>query len=302
MKELSKPGNIERGTRETVRFDKKVRDFAHGIVRVDKDEFVQHFDYGPPMDRGKGSGAAEALILYNSPMALPSDEKKAHAARYENGSGLEMMGVDEATENCDTLNVVTTGNPKHTNQCLAIVGNYESYHVQRWMRLPEKGPIDKDVPLRAVGRGYDKEGHNTLIPPTEEKVAAHWEMLKNYFNNLDGVMKRLKPIAESIAVDNTIIVMTCNMGQSELLINFVCNARAKDIPIDNVLVFPTDLETKDIAEGLGLKTFYDEKVSLILIASTFMRSTKLTYVFSKRLMKIHQILKPKTTETRHLLQ
>ena len=261
---MSKPGNLERGTRETERFDKKVRDFAHGIVRVDKDEFVKHFDYGPPMDKGKGSGAAEALILYNTPMSLPSDQKKAHAARYENGSGLEMMSVDEATENCDTLNVITTGNPKNTNQCLAIVGNYESYHVQRWMRLPEKGGIDKNVPLRAVGRGVDKNGRISILPPAPEKIAAHWDMLKSYFDNLDDVLKRLKPIAESIAVDNTIIVMTCNMGQSELLVNFVCNARANGLSIKNVLVFPTDLETKEIAEGLGLKTFYDAKVSSFL--------------------------------------
>ena len=252
---------------------------------MDKDEFVKHFDYGPPMDRGKGSGAAEALILYNSPMTLPSNEKKSHAARYDNGYGLEMMNVDEATENCETLNVVTTGNPKHTNQCLAIVGNYESYHVQRWMRLPEKGAIEKNVPLRAVGRGYDKDGHNSLLPPADHHIAKHWEMLKNYFNNLDDVMKRLKPIAESIAVDNTIIVMTCNMGQSELLINFVCNARAKGIPIENVLVFPTDLETKEIAEGLGLKTFYDEKVRAVLFISKILRNTEVTICFPKDLRK-----------------
>ena len=60
---------------------------------------------------------------------------------------------------------------------------------------------------------------------------------------------------------NTIIVMTCNMGQSELLVNFVCNAHSKGYDLSNVLVFPTDQSTKELAEGLGLATFYDEKVS-----------------------------------------
>ena len=31
--------------------------------------------------------------------------------------------------------------------------------------------------------------------------------------------------------------------------------------LTNVLVFPTDLETKELAEGLGIATFYEEKVS-----------------------------------------
>jgi hypothetical protein len=42
--------------------------------------------------------------------------------------------------------------------------------------------------------------------------------------------------------------------------NFVCNAKAKGLDVSNVLVFPTDQETKDLAEGMGLATFYDEKV------------------------------------------
>lgn len=84
-------------------------------------------------------------------------------------------------------------------------------------------------------------------------------MLQKYFANFEGVIGELKPIAEKVAVKNTIIVMTCNFGQSELLMNFVCNAKAKGMDISNVLVFPTDQETKDLAEGLGLATFHDEK-------------------------------------------
>ena len=47
----------------------------------------------------------------------------------------------------------------------------------------------------------------------------------------------------------------------ELLVNFACSSRARGIDLGNVLVFPTDKETKELAEGLGLTTFYDEKVS-----------------------------------------
>jgi len=64
---------------------------------------------------------------------------------------------------------------------------------------------------------------------------------------------------EKVAVDNAVIVMVCNHGQSELLMNFVCNSRAKGLDISQVLVFATDIETKELADGLGLTTFYDEQ-------------------------------------------
>jgi hypothetical protein len=47
------------------------------------------------------------------------------------------------------------------------------------------------------------------------------------------------------------------MGQSELLINFVCSARRRGFDLGHILVFPSDEETKEIAEGLGLATYFD---------------------------------------------
>jgi hypothetical protein len=64
--------------------------------------------------------------------------------------------------------------------------------------------------------------------------------------------------------DNTVIVMVCNTGQSDLLINFICSARARgfgDVVNEKVLVFATDEGMLKIARGLGLNAFYDEEVS-----------------------------------------
>ena len=58
--------------------------------------------------------------------------------------------------------------------------------------------------------------------------------------------------------------MTCNHGQSALLMNFACSARRRGFDLGNVLVFPSDVATKELAEGLGLTTYYDEKVWLEL--------------------------------------
>jgi hypothetical protein len=59
---------------------------------------------------------------------------------------------------------------------------------------------------------------------------------------------------------DTVIVLTCNLGQSELLLNFACSARARGLDLKSVVVFPTDIETKELAEGMGLATFYEEKL------------------------------------------
>jgi hypothetical protein len=129
------------------------------------------------------------------------------------------------------------------------------------MRVPKAGvKCGSREPLRAVSRGYDSNGSQQFVPPDKKTITKHWEMLKTYFDGFEDTLAQLKSIADKVAVKNTIIVMTCNMGQSELLMNFVCNAKAKGLDVSNVLVFPTDQETKDLAEGMGLATFYDEKV------------------------------------------
>eukprot|EP00979_Chaetoceros_neogracilis_P002960 scaffold493_cov258-Chaetoceros_neogracile.AAC.8 len=203
---------------------------------------------------------AEVLLFYNNDKALPSKEEYKRQVQYDNGSGVGLLDVESATENCDTMNVINTNNPGNTRQCFAIVGNYESYHVQRWMRVPlEKGKVDPKEPLRAVSRGYDKNGAQQFVPPSEKDIVKHWGILKTYFEGYEENMAELKSVAEKVAIKNTVIVMTCNMGQSELLMNFVCNAKAKGLDVSNVLVFPTDQETQDLAEGLGLATFYDKK-------------------------------------------
>jgi hypothetical protein len=96
--------------------------------------------------------------------------------------------------------------------------------------------------------------------PTPAKVKEYDQALVAYVSSLDKVLEELKPIAKKVARDNTIIIMVCNHGQSELLMNFACSARARGIDLSQVLLFATDLETKALAEGLGMATFYDQTV------------------------------------------
>ncbi len=264
----------------------------NGIARVPKDEFVTTYDYGPPMDKGEGTNGQDAIILYNSPKAIPtSNSDHAHAIKNGNtgedegggggGGGLiPLLTTKEATENCDVMNVVTIPKSGYVKQCTVLVNNYENYHVQKWMRVnaERKGKLDRKEPLRVVNRGYSDNGVRHFTPPDDNSIKKHWKTLYTYLDTLDDVISRLSPVAKKVAKDNTIIVMTCNMGQSELLMNFVCNAKSRGFGLDNILVFPTDQETKELAEGLGLATFYDEKVRVmgVIFAHKFKHAVMLS--------------------------
>ncbi len=252
-------------------FQDSYSSIMNGIARISKDEFVTKFDSGPPMDIGLGTHGQDVLILYNTLGSIPtSNSDTSNSVRFSSKSSsssskkeIPLLSSSEATENCDTMNIITVGNPGNTNQCTVLLNNYENYHTQRWMRVPsppEKGKLNHNLPLRQVSRGYASNGSSQFTPPDDRSIEKHWKTLYTYLDTLDDVLSRLKPIAEKVSKDNTIIVMTCNMGQSELLMNFVCSAKAKGLDVGNVLVFPTDVETKELAEGLGLATFYDEKV------------------------------------------
>ncbi len=245
----------------------------NGVTRVKKDDINQYFDFGNPVARGKGTSVEDALVLYQKKQALPSsDEFLAHSAEYNDGI-IPISDSKTATENCDTMNVIFTDNPGNLRQCTAIIGNFESYHVQRWMKVDTltSSVVKPELPLVLVSRGYAQFGHglntrgkaNFYAPPYEGKsspVIQHWSRLKPFFQNLDSILEDLHPLLKKIARNNAVVVLTCNMGQSALLMNFACSARRRGFDLGNILVFPSDVETKELAEGLGLATYYDEKV------------------------------------------
>lgn len=249
-----------RSNRETKpRFGKDMGRFAHGLAKTSKKEFLELYDYGLP-ESYHDDGNGEVLILYNAANALPLNQERANAARNDEGIGVPLMTAHEATENCETMNVVNTQAPGNTKQCTAVVGNYESYFVQRWMRMPEKGgKLDSTAPLRIVGRGVLPNGVDDFKPPQERHIKSHWKLLRTYLETLDDTVKELKPIVKRIARRNTVVVMVVNFGQSTLLTNFVCSSKAKGFDISNVLLFATDEKTLELAKGLGLATYYDEK-------------------------------------------
>jgi hypothetical protein len=62
--------------------------------------------------------------------------------------------------------------------------------------------------------------------------------------------------------------------------NFVCTSRARGFDLSSVLLFATDEETRDLAHGLGLNVFFDEKVGPVgsLSCAEFSLSLSLSLV------------------------
>jgi len=259
---------LENGLQQMRRFPKKsMGGSLNGMVRIKKDNINDYFDFGNPVETGDGTSTEDVLMLYQKKEGLPaSDKLLAHSAIYDDGFvDIPLTDATTATENCDTMNVIFTSNPGNVRQCTAIIGNFESYHIQRWMKVDTitSSPIKSELPLVPVSRGYmasEVKGRaHFYAPPFEGYVTKHWDRLLPFFDNVDTIMEELDPLLKRIARNNAVVVLTCNMGQSALLINFACSARRRGFDLGHVLVFPSDIETKQIAEGLGLVTYYDEK-------------------------------------------
>jgi hypothetical protein len=244
------------------RFPDTMTRYLNGMARMTKQSFMETFDLGVPWD-APAEGMEDILLIYNRPGALPD----THAAEITGGGPLPLLTPDEAFANCDYLNVILNDNG-HRKQCVAILPQYESYHIQKWMRVGETGALDSRKDLRMVSRGYQDNGRQQFKPPQGKHTRKLWTMLGPYIQNIDKVLATLKPLAESCArfgKEPTVIVMVCNMGQSMLLMNFACAAKSRGLDLRQILVFATDIETKELAESLGIKSFYDHIVRFVLV-------------------------------------
>lgn len=252
---------------------------------MSKDEFSAKFDMGVPLDQVK-EGEDNVLLLYSSEKALPKTNKKSAADAVHLHTPVPQLAVDDALEHCDELHVVLT-DQTNRKQCVALVPQFESFHIQKWMRVDgHGGKLDHSENHKYVSRGYQSNGREKFRPPEPKHTKKFWDMLGPYIESMDEVLGNLKPILEKVANEkNQLIVMVCNMGQSELLMNFVCSVKARGLDYSQVLVFATDKETKELAESMGLTAYFDEIVSTCIVA--------LTIQFWYRLRRGAQALMPR---------
>ena len=242
-----------------VTFPKSTSGYAQGMARTSKLDFFEHFDISVPMDPIKNKDS-DVLFLYNRQKAFPNDYKEL--SKITDDSSIPQLETEDAVENCEFLHVILADHGATRNRCTAIVPNYESFHIQNWMRLDEQGKSDANGDFSLVSRGKRDNGRSEFRSPQNKHIRQNWDILESYFKTFDEVTKELKPLLEKVATPkNTVTIMVSNFGQSELLINFVCAAKSRGHDISSIIVFATDPETKELAEGLGLVAFYDKWVS-----------------------------------------
>ena len=230
--------------------------FVIEMSTVSQSDFLKKFEYGTTPRPVSNAESSEALILYNTHNSIPDALK--------NKGATPKLQIEEATKNCETLNVIFQHPKVGSRQCLAILGNYESYHIQKWMRLTEgrnRGEASKSE-FKAVGRATNDVGYNEFRIPEDHLQVKHQTNLQIFLSSYHEILNEIRPIAESIVVDNTIVVMTVNFGQIDLLVNFACSAKQKDIDLRNILVFSCDEETHRIVKTLGLISYYDKRVRI----------------------------------------
>ena len=230
-------------TGRTATLPDTVRGLFPTRTTLPRDEFIEAFDIGVPWDASV-KGSTDVLLFYSSE---PDDVGTT---------------VAEATKNCDILKVVLT-KPNQKNQCLAVVPQWDSYHVHKFMRLKEDDNkskthkvFDPTHPLRYVSRRHELNGKQVQFP-VKQQTNRYWKMLQDYLRQMDDTFERLKPVATQVAGQSkTVVVLVVNFGQSELLFNFVCNARAKGLDLSKILVFATDEDASELAKSLDIAVFF----------------------------------------------
>jgi hypothetical protein len=149
----TRPEVKQESSSQKPRFGSSLDHFANGFVSISRKNLFNSYDFGVPMS--SNADKESTLILYQSAAALPSNETLKLAALYD-GDIPHMNNALDATENCDQMNVLFIKTPNSLRQCTALVGGqYQGYHIQRWMRVVgegEKGKTDPKAPLRHVSR------------------------------------------------------------------------------------------------------------------------------------------------------
>lgn len=259
-----RPGSSSSSSSALLSIPPELSKFVVGATRTSKTDFFDYLNLGVPMD-AEHDGDSQVLILHQRSKSLPTRfrEYSEPIPFFESSQ--------ESLEHCDLLNVLLIDHSGQRNQCLAIVPQYESYVLQKYMRL-ENRRLSSNAPLKMVGRGMKDNGWDEFDSPTDRNMKVHMDLLSTYFQALPQSLQELEPILKRIvggdggrsSKEKTITVMVSNFGQSELLVNFVCAARSRNLDISSIIVFATDVETKELAEQLGLEAFYDEKVCCVV--------------------------------------
>lgn len=234
----------------TTGLPKSLKNLAYDYSTVSRIEMGKMLQLGVPLDTLERTPAKDALILYPTEKTLPNNYHRQQ----------QPLNATEATENCMSVKLILQDAIAYRKQCLVIMPQYESYHIHKFMRLPmDEGKVDKSLPLRHVSRSHNEDGGYPGTPGLNIHIEPFRKTLIEYYERIDHIIGKIKPLLEAFH-SKTIIVLVCNFGQSQLLRNFVCNARSKGLDLKQVFLFATDEKTYNLAKSLDITAFYDEVI------------------------------------------
>jgi hypothetical protein len=239
---------------------------------VNYTEFTSSFALGAPLqgvinpDDAKATfGGSRVLILHQTPSSQSTMDRS--------GTSRESLRVRTALSNCREVKqaVVHLGkrNERSRGTCVALVGKTESYHLNKWIR--DSDTTDGEHQLIHTNKFQFLPEYGTMsgllsYTPDPYNVHTFFEVARGLMEAVDQVMVHLQPLSDKVAaaghesVRGTIVIMVSNAGHAELLVNFVCSARANGVDLSKVLMFATDAEVHEIALSLGLASFFNEAI------------------------------------------
>jgi Nucleotide-diphospho-sugar transferase len=248
--DLLKQGEPLKRANVTFPMPKSIKHYAVQMVTLPKLEFLNHFNYRLPLD----VSADDVLLVYSSEKALPDGFDPA-------SNPFTRMESAQAVKNCDVVHLLMT-NHHDSKQCIALVPQWESYHIHKFARIDFHKSVDEkransSLPLVPVHRYTRDDGTGGRVP-TLPTIRKSWNVLTSYMQQLPKSIETLRPLLARIAVNNTVTVMVTNFGQAELLLNFDCSAKARNLSVSNILVVALDTLTRDLASSMGYAVFCDE--------------------------------------------
>jgi len=252
-------------------FNPGLKGLVAGASRVKAKQFMESYDMGFPIHESDNV-VEDVLVLHSDEQSLPSNYRHSTPPSGHAGGGMiPMLTADEATTNCDIMYVVSIQRQEDLRgrrQCLALLGQHPDFtiHSHKFMRVAKqdgdniKRKPDWQEKLRHVGLGVGGDGTDIYTPSRERNMKFHFRMLPQYLTNYETMVQDIRVIVDQIAKNNTVVAITVNFGYSDLMMNWICQARSRGLDLSHVLVFATDPETKALVEGFGISAYYNDKV------------------------------------------
>eukprot|EP00934_Nitzschia_sp_Nitz4_P002166 Nitzschia sp. Nitz4//scaffold111_size72815//50782//52795//NITZ4_005796-RA/size72815-augustus-gene-0.15-mRNA-1//1//CDS//3329533198//2166//frame0 len=219
---------------------------------VHREAFNDYLEIGVPLD-DTAEGAEDVTIFYSSSRSMPQGLDQ-----------LNTISPAKALENCGIVKVILT-RPDH-RQCLAVMPQWESFNIYKFMRVGDKIPLNHNNPLRYVPRSMNDKGVASRPPDYREHIKSSYVIMLEYLNAIDAALAELKPIIEHMIQSSanpkskTVVVQVCNYGQLELFANFMCSSKARGLDTSKILMFATDEETYELSKQLGIPAYYSEAI------------------------------------------